>query len=175
LTNILDLICIFELYAQKKGFQRMIDSLDAKILNILQKDGRVSNADMARELGMAPSAILERKKKLEKAGIITGYEVRLDAKALGLPLTVFIQVKTEEKVGKTTVGHRLAELANIQTVHFIAGEYSYMLQARLRDTDDLVELLKDIGETPEVRDTRTILVLDSIKESLGLPMEKSQA
>jgi Lrp/AsnC family leucine-responsive transcriptional regulator len=129
---------------------------------------------MARELGMAPSAVLERKRKLEKTGIIKGYEVRLDAKALGLPLTVFIQVKTEEKVGKTTVGHRLAELPNIQTVHFIAGEYSYMLQAQLRDTDDLVDLLRAIGATPEVSDTRTILVLDSIKESLGLPMDKMQ-
>ena len=152
----------------------MIDSLDAEMLNILQKDGRVSNVDMARELGMAPSAILERKKKLEKSGIIKGYEVRLDAKALGLPLNVFIQVRTEEPVGKTNVGHRLAELPNIQMVHFIAGEYSYMLQARLKDTDDLVDLLKSIGETPEVRDTRTILVLDSIKESLNLPMEKMQ-
>jgi Lrp/AsnC family leucine-responsive transcriptional regulator len=152
----------------------MIDTLDAEILNILQKDGRISNADMARELGMAPSAVLERKRKLEKTGIIKGYEVRLDAKALGLPLTVFIQVKTEENVGKTTVGHRLADLPNIQTVHFIAGEYSYMLQARLKDTDDLVELLKSIGDTPEVSDTRTILVLDSIKESLGLPMDKMQ-
>jgi Lrp/AsnC family leucine-responsive transcriptional regulator len=123
---------------------------------------------------MAPSAVLERKRKLEKTGIIKGYEVRLDAKALGLPLTVFIQVKTEEKVGKTTVGHRLAELPNIQTVHFIAGEYSYMLQAQLRDTDDLVDLLRAIGATPEVSDTRTILVLDSIKESLGLPMDKMQ-
>jgi Lrp/AsnC family leucine-responsive transcriptional regulator len=152
----------------------MIDTLDAEILNILQRDGRISNADMARELGMAPSAVLERKRKLEKTGIIKGYEVRLDAKALGLPLTVFIQVKTEEKVGKTTVGHRLAELPNIQTVHFIAGEYSYMLQAQLRDTDDLVDLLRAIGATPEVSDTRTILVLDSIKESLGLPMDKMQ-
>ncbi|MGX9365760.1 Lrp/AsnC family transcriptional regulator [Desulfoplanes sp. PS50] len=150
----------------------MIDSLDAEILNILQKDGRVSNAEMARELNMAPSAILERKKKLERAGIIKGYEVRLDAKALGLPLTVFIQVKTEENVGKTTVGYRLADLPNIQTVHFIAGEYSYMLQARLKDTDDLVELLKSIGNTPEVSDTRTILVLEPIKESLGLPIKR---
>jgi Lrp/AsnC family leucine-responsive transcriptional regulator len=162
----------FELYALKKGFSRMIDSLDAQMLNILQKDGRVSNVDMARELGMAPSAILERKKKLEKSGIIKGYEVRLDAKALGLPLNVFIQVRTEEQVGRTNVGHCLAELPNIQAVHFIAGEYSYMLQARLRDADDLVDLLKSIGDISEVRDTRTILVLDSIKESLCLPVDR---
>lgn len=149
----------------------MIDRKDRKILNILQINCRVSNAEIARQMNMAPSAILERVRKLEKRGIIRGYELRLDPGNMGLSLTVIILVKTEENVGSTRIGRDLAEIPEIQEVYFTAGEYSYMVKARLADTDALTALLQKMGAVPGIRDTRTTFVLDTIKESAGLDLE----
>ena len=80
----------------------MIDNVDIKILNIIQNNGRISNAELARQLDLAPSGVLERVKKLEKKGIISGYEVRLDAEKLGLSITAFIQVLSSDTVGRIT-------------------------------------------------------------------------
>ena len=146
----------------------MIDTKDRLILNILQNNCRVSNAEIARKMNMAPSAILERVRKLEKKGVIRGYELRVDPKALGLPLTVITLVKTEENVGSTRIGRELAGISEIQEVYFTAGEYSYMVKARVADTDALTGLLRKIGEISGVRDTRTTFVLDTIKERAGL-------
>jgi Lrp/AsnC family leucine-responsive transcriptional regulator len=146
----------------------MIDSKDKQILNILMENCRVSNAEIARQMNMAPSAILERVRKLEKKGIINGYELRLDPRALGLILTVITLVKTEENVGSTRIGRELAAIPEIQEVYFTAGEYSYMVKARLADTNALTGLLQKMGEVSGIRDTRTTFVLDTIKETVGL-------
>jgi Lrp/AsnC family transcriptional regulator, leucine-responsive regulatory protein len=146
----------------------MIDSKDQQILNILMENCRVSNAEIARQMNMAPSAILERVRKLEKKGIINGYELRLNPRALGLILTVITQVKTEENVGSTRIGRELAAIPEIQEVYFTAGEYSYMVKARLADTSALTGLLQKMGEVSGIRDTRTTFVLDTIKETVGL-------
>ncbi|RQD62531.1 Lrp/AsnC family transcriptional regulator [Desulfonatronovibrio magnus] len=149
----------------------MIDEKDIKILNLLQESCRVSNAEIARRLGMAPSAILERIRKLEKKGVIKGYELRIDPKAIGLTLTVITLIKTDEDVGSTRVGKELAEIQHIQEVYFIAGEYSYMVKARVADTDALTALLQKMGEVQGIRDTRTTFVLNTIKESAGLYLQ----
>ncbi|NCC25779.1 MAG: Lrp/AsnC family transcriptional regulator [Deltaproteobacteria bacterium] len=146
----------------------MIDEIDAKILQILQTDGRISNVDIARTLGMAPSGVLARRRRLEREGIIQGYEARVDPRPLGLGLMTFIQVKTDEPVGQTGAGREMAALSEIQEVHFIAGEFNYLLKARVTGTDGLTRLLERMGAISTVRDTRTTLVLDTIKEGLAL-------
>jgi len=150
----------------------MIDEIDKKILNILQKNARISNAEIARRVGMAPSGILERMRKLERKGIIQKYEVRLNPKALGLVLTVLIMVKTEERVGSVEIGYELAKISEVQEVYFTAGEYNYLLKARVSDTDALTELLRKFGAIPGVKDTRTTLVLNDIKETLALDLDR---
>ncbi len=77
-----------------------IDDIDHQLLHFLQKDARVSNAALARELGMAPSAILERVRKLEERGLIYGYEARLNSAALGWGLVAFVFVRTSEVLGR---------------------------------------------------------------------------
>ena len=78
----------------------MLDSTDIQILNILQDNGKITNAELARQIGMAPSGVLERVKKLENKGVIDGYEVRLNPKALGISLSTFIQIKTSDFRGQ---------------------------------------------------------------------------
>jgi len=87
----------------------MIDGIDLHILNIIQNDGRISNAKLARRLQMAPSSVLERVRKLEQKGILEGYEVRLNPAKLGLTVTAFIHILTSDSVGSTSVGEKLAE------------------------------------------------------------------
>lgn len=149
----------------------MIDSMDIHILNILQSNGKITNAELARQIGMAPSGVLERVKKLEQKGIIQGYEVRLSPKALGISLSTFILIKTEDAVGSAEIGKQLAKIAAVQEVHWTAGEYNYLVKARVSSTDTLAQLMKKFGEIPGVRDSRTTLVLDTIKETQALSLD----
>ncbi|GAB6886755.1 Lrp/AsnC family transcriptional regulator [Desulfothermus okinawensis JCM 13304] len=149
----------------------MIDEIDKKILNLLQNNARISNAEIARRINMAPSGVLERIRKLEKKGVILGYETRLNHKILGLVLTVLILVKTKDAVGSTLIGEEIAKIGEVQEVFYIAGEYNYLVKARISDTDNLKELLKKFGDIGGVVDTRTTLVIDELLETLKLDLD----
>lgn len=149
----------------------MLDSTDIQILNILQVNGKITNAELARQIGMAPSGVLERVKKLEQKGIIEGYEVRLNPKALGISLSTFIQIQTSDAVGSSEIGRQLAKIDEVQEVHWTAGEYNYLVKARVSSTDTLALLMKKFGEIPGVRDSRTTLVLDTLKETQALSLQ----
>jgi Lrp/AsnC family leucine-responsive transcriptional regulator len=147
----------------------MIDEIDLNILDIIQNDGKISNAQLARRLNMAPSGILERVRKLEKKGILDGYEVRLNPARLGLTVTAFIHILTTDNVGSTKIGEQLAEFEEIQEVHWIAGDYNYLVKTKLRDASDLRSLLKKCGQIEGLSDTRTTLVLETVKERQTIP------
>jgi Lrp/AsnC family leucine-responsive transcriptional regulator len=151
----------------------MIDATDQEILNILQDNARTSNAEIARQLGMAPSAILERIRKLETRGVLLGYEARLNAAELGLGLLAFIFVRAEERVGCPRAGTALAAIPGVQEVHRIAGEDCYLVKVRAADTTALGKLLEEhFGAIEAVRSTRTTIVLSTVKESACLPLER---
>jgi Lrp/AsnC family leucine-responsive transcriptional regulator len=149
----------------------MLDSTDIQILNILQGNGKITNAELARQIGMAPSGVLERVKKLEQKGIITGYEVRLNPSALGISLSTFIQIMTTDAVGSSEIGKQMAKIDEVQEVHWTAGEYNYLVKARVSSTETLALLMKKFGEIPGVRDSRTTLVLDTLKETQALSLQ----
>lgn len=152
----------------------MIDELDAKILNILQKNARIPNAEIARQVALAPSAVLERIRKLEERGVIAGYEVRLDAAALGFGLTAFVFVKTEESLGGSTTTRQIAKLAEVQEIHNVAGEDCYLLKVRVQDTRHLMEFMREkLGRIKSVRSTRTTIVLETVKECRTLPLPET--
>ncbi len=149
----------------------MIDEIDKKILKLLQKNARISNAEIARRINMAPSGVLERIRKLENRGIILGYETRINHKKLGMVLTVLILVKTEDSVGSSLIGEKIAEIDEVQEVFYIAGEYNYLIKARVYNTDSLKMLLKKMGNIGGVVDTRTTLVIDELLETLKLDLD----
>ena len=149
----------------------MIDDVDQKILSIVQENARTSNAEIARQVGMAPSAVLERIRKLEEKGVIQGYEVRLNPRALELGLVAFISVRTKDSYGSLETAENLAKLPEVLEVHHTAGEDCYLLKVRTRDTETLGYFLrKKIGENPNVTYTRTTIVLETLKESTELPL-----
>ena len=149
----------------------MIDEIDATILNILQSNARTSNADIARQLGMAPSAIFERVRKLEARGTLSGYEARIEPQAVGAGLLAFIFVRAHERVGSLYTGSLLADIPGVQEVHEIAGEDCYLVKVRVADTDALGKLLRErVGSLDTVSSTRTTIVLQTVKESAQLPI-----
>lgn len=148
----------------------MFDEIDLKILNILQENARTSNADLARAVDLAPSAVLERVRKLERRGVITGYAARLSPQALGLALTAFTFVRVEEAVGATDTGRLLAGLPGVLEVHYTAGAAAYLVKVRVADTAALAGLLREMGRIESVRDTNTTIVLETVKETAALPL-----
>jgi Lrp/AsnC family leucine-responsive transcriptional regulator len=148
-----------------------MDPTDRKILALLQDNARVSNAEIARVVGKAPSAVLQRIRKLENAGILRGYEAKIDPKALGLSLTAFIMVLADEQVGSTRGGEELAELPGVLEVHYCAGRDAYLVKVRAADTEDLARMIAAIGELRIARDTNSTIVLRTIKETFTLPVE----
>ncbi len=150
----------------------MIDSIDRDILAIVRENARISNVEIARKVGMAPSAILERLRKLESKGVIAGYEARMNPKALGLGLLAFVFVRADDGVGNSKTGEALARIPEVLEVHHIAGEDCFLVKVRTQDTETLGLLLRDgFGSLPSIRSTRTTIVMHSIKESAQLPLE----
>ena len=150
----------------------MIDSTDKLILAIVRDNARVSNVEIARKVGMAPSAILERLRKLETKGVITGYEARLSPKALGLGLLAFVFVRADDRIGSTRTGDALAQIPEVLEVHHIAGEDCFLVKVRTLDTEALGRLLREaFGAIPTIRSTRTTIVMNTLKETAQLPLE----
>lgn len=149
----------------------VLDSTDLTILGLLQDNARISNADIARRLDMAPSAILDRIRKLEQRGVIQGYLTRIAPAAVGLGLTAFILVRTEERIGTGAIGQSLAKIPEVLEVHHVAGEDCYLAKVRVRDTEDLSRLLRErFGRLKGVRNTRSTIVLSTVKEVQALPL-----
>ena len=154
-----------------------MDEKDERILEILQRDGRVTNVELARAVELTPSATLERVRKLEERGLIRGYMALLDPHALGLGLVAFIFVRVDDR-GDTlseaeSTAEGLAALPSVQEVHHMAGEDCFLVKVRARDTDDLYRILKEeFGQFKTIRSTRTTIVLKTVKETPALVWSK---
>ena len=149
----------------------MIDEIDRQILNILQQNARTSNAEIARQIDMAPSAVLERIRRLEARGILHGYEARINPEALGLHLLAFVFVASSDMAGELATAGQLARIPEVQEVHHIAGEDCFLIKVRVPDAKSLGRLLRErIGAIATVRSTRTTVVLETVRESAQLPL-----
>jgi Lrp/AsnC family transcriptional regulator, leucine-responsive regulatory protein len=148
----------------------MINEIDKQILNIIQKDARIANAEIARQVGLAPSAVMERMRKLEERGVIRGYAAEIDAAQVGFGLTAFVFVRTSV-CGE--LDETLSKIPEVLEVHDVAGEDCYLLKVRAENTDELGNLLREkLKPIPEIISTRTTVVLKTIKETTALPLDK---
>lgn len=146
---------------------RPMDDIDRRILAILQDHARTPNAEIARRLDMAPSAILERIRKLEDNGVIEGYAARLSPRALGYGVVAFVHVRANG----ADSSRAFAEIPEVQEVHDVAGDDGLVLKVRAADAEALHALLREkIARAQGVVETRTLYVLRSSKESHVLPI-----
>lgn len=150
----------------------MLDDIDRKLLTILQADGRTTNVDLARQVGMAPSAVFERVRRLEQRGVITGYAARVDPKAVDRPLLAYVLVRSDERIGTSHSGEALARLPEVLEVHHVAGQDSYLVKVRVKDPEALGKLLRDrFGAIESVRSTQSIIALDTFKDTWALTID----
>ena len=121
---------------------------------------------------MAPSAVLERIRKLEKQGFIDGYEVRLNPQRFRRSQVAFITVTTDRTRDAQGVGKRLAAIPEIQEVHFVSGEDGCLVKARIADSEELAHLIQtEIAPIKGVRSTRTSIAMATIKETARIPID----
>lgn len=149
----------------------MIDQTSLAILETLQSDARISNAEIGRRVGLAPSAVFERIKKLEERGAVRGYNANIDPAAVNLGLLAFVLVRADERGGAPRTEAALVAMPEVQEVHHVAGEDCFMLKVRARDTAALNDLLANqIGALETVRSTKTTIVLRTAKETSTIPI-----
>ncbi len=147
----------------------MIDKIDTKILNILQKNSRTSNAEIARQINMAPSAVLERIRRLEQRKIINKYTVQIAPEEIGKGLLAFIQVKANGPVVDLKPAKEISKISEVQEVHIVAGEDSYLVKVRVENPEALTMLLRTkFASIKSIRTTNTTIVLETIKETNDL-------
>jgi len=152
----------------------MIDEIDRQILLILQQNARTSNAEIARQIDMAPSAVLERIRRLESRGVIQGYEARINPEALGLGVLAFVFVRSADFDGEAKTAELLSRIPEVQEAHHIAGEDCFLLKVRAKDAKTLGRLLRERIGTGTVQSTRTTIVLETLRESAQLPLEAAR-
>jgi len=152
--------------------KRTIDDIDHKILQILQEKARIPNAEVARQVGMAPSAVLERIRKLEEREFILGYEVYLNPEEFGQSLTAFVTVKTLPQINGR-FAEQLADVTGVQEVHQVAAEDGYLIKIRAADHAELGQILRDeLMMLEGVSSTQTSIVLNTIKETRKIDLDR---
>lgn len=150
---------------------RTLDEIDLQILHILQDKARVPNAEVSRQVGMAPSAVLERIRKLEERGIIEGYEVRINPAAFAQGLVAFLFIEVDP-ADSAQLDERLAQVAGVQEIHQIAGPDGYLVKLRAANPGELGRILREeIQRFPGVRATRTQIVLNTIKDNHRIDLD----
>ena len=151
-----------------------MDAIDRKILRTLSRQGRLTNAELAEEVGLSASPCWTRVKRLEQAGVIKGYAAVLDQAALGLPDTVFIEVMMErhDEEQLRRFEQAVKDIPEILECHLVTGEYDYVIKAAVGGTVGYERLLRDrLYRLPGVRHTRTSFALRCLKQELSPVVE----
>lgn len=152
----------------KKRPGKDLDRIDRNILNELQKDGRISNVELSKRVGLSPTPCLERVRRLERQGFIQGYTALLNPHYLDASLLVFVEITLNRGAPDVFEQFNTAvqKLEEIQECHLVSGDFDYLLKTRVPDMSAYRKLL---GETllrlPGVNDTRTYVVMEEVKQS----------
>ncbi len=148
-----------------------LDAVDRKILRLLATDGRSSYQALADEVGLSRPAVMERVKRLEEAGYITGYGARVDRAKAGFPVTAFVAVRytKSDYVGDEPRMREMEKHPGVLECHHVAGEDCYVLKVAAPDLERLQDLLRDLrGPSPTIEmNTHTTIVLGTVFEKPG--------
>ena len=147
--------------------------IDLNILRILQKDGRVSYTDLAKQVGLSVTPCIERVKRLERENYILNYGARVSAQKLNQSLVVFVQIRLNHTSQKNFEEFRrsVMDLENVQSCFLVSGNYDYLLKARVADMASYRELLGHrILKLPAVQESTSYVVMEELKDTMDLPI-----
>ncbi len=147
-----------------------LDERDRQLLALVQRDAKAPQAELAKRVGLSPAAVNERLKKLEQSGAIRRYAALVNPIMVGTPLAAFVEVFIEHPRHEPAFIERVLEMDEVQECHHITGEFSLLLKVRVSDIAALQELLlAKLNTTEGVRQTRTVMVLSTLKEDSYVP------
>ena len=149
---------------------QQLDDRDRRILSLVQRDAKLSQAEIARRVGLSTAAVNERLRKLETAGFLRRYVAVVDPRAVGISVTAFVEVFIEHPRYESAFIEQVLGLDEVQECHHITGEFSLLLKIRVRDMETLQQLLiHRLNALEGVRQTRTIVALSTSKEESYVP------
>jgi len=150
-----------------------IDRIDRRILDVLQRDGRISNLKLAEAVALSPTAVLARVQRLTREGYILGYEARLNPLKLGAGMLVFVEILLDRTSANVFEQFRAAVQVRpeIMECHLVAGGFDYLLKIRTADMNSYRVFSGDVlWQLPGVRETRTYAVMEEVKNSTALAL-----
>ncbi len=149
------------------------DAIDRRILEQLQRAGRMTNLELAEKVGISPTPCLRRVRQLESAGVIKGYVAQLDRERVGLGLTVFIAVRLASHSDSATKAFRrsVAGVAEVTACYVTSGEHDFLLHVVVPDLAEYRRfVLERLIKLPDVRDIQSSFVIDTVKEDAPIPL-----
>jgi Lrp/AsnC family leucine-responsive transcriptional regulator len=161
----------------QKASTRVLDRIDHAILAILQGDGRIVMKDLAERVGLSLTPCIERVKRMERDGVITGYHAHVSPQAIGLQILVFVEITLQQKSEDAfdAFRHAIAALPQVLECHLVSGDFDYLIKARIPEMAEYRRLLGEIlgaagggGRAPGAAQSRSYVVMEEIKETLAL-------
>ena len=152
-----------------------LDRIDRKILEILQRQGRIPMTELAQQIGLSTSPCTERVRRMEREGVITGYHARIDPQAVGKTLLVFVEITLSAKSADVfdKVRAELLHVPEVMECHLVSGGFDDLVKARLRAMSDYRRLLGDLlKKLPVSAESNSYVVMEEVKESLYMPMDR---
>jgi Lrp/AsnC family leucine-responsive transcriptional regulator len=152
---------------------RQLDEIDYEILRHLQENGRITNQNLAKLVGLSPTPCQERVKKLEREGVIAGYKAIISAATVGLPMMLMVSVILDRTTGDVYQKARdaFAAIPEILEAYMVTGEVDYLLKMRVRSIDHFRELLETaIVPLPFIKITHSLVVMEETKSGATLPL-----
>ena len=150
-----------------------IDRIDLRILNVLQRDGRISNLKLAESVALSPTAVLARVQRLQRDGYILGYEALLNPLKLGAGMMVFVEVLLDRTTPNVFDAFKAAVYVypEIMECHMVAGGFDYLLKTRMADMAAYRSFAGTVlWQLPGVRETRTYAVMEEVKNTTRLAL-----
>jgi Lrp/AsnC family leucine-responsive transcriptional regulator len=152
-----------------------IDEIDLTLIELLQKDARTPQAQLAATVGLAASSVNERIRKLGERGLIAGFHARISPEAMGYDLLAFLYVAWSKPETERAFLKKVLNQPTVMEVHHVTGVWNYVLKVRVKNTRMLEGLLaKLIKAVPGVERTETIIVLSSAKETSQIPIREPE-
>lgn len=152
-----------------------LDRIDRKILDILQREGRIAMTELAQRIGLSTTPCSDRVRRMERDAIITGYYARVSPKALGKNLLLFVEITLASKSDQIfdKVRNELLHVPDVQECHLVSGSFDYLVKARLGGMDEYRNLLGDIlKKLPVNAQSQSYVVIEELKESLALRTDR---
>ena len=156
-----------------KGSNDRLSRIDRNILSIMQENGRITYAELARQVGLTTTPCIERVRRLERDGYIKQYSTVLNPEQLDAGLIVFVQIRLDRTSKDTFEQFKSAvlELPEVQECYLVSGNFDYLIKARLPDMSAYREFLEEsLLSVPAVQESTSVMVMEAIKETLTIPI-----